>query len=147
MEYDLTTLVKNIGPIAGLLFGCFLIYKLILSEDAGKKITDQLQKSKLGIADLFLLIFAFLEGLVAANMGSDALGDTYTTRFVNHIALALAGAFAGFICIKEIIDLVNKVSKRDDKGNRVHGGLYLFIQGLQPIIYFMIAAAMPIFNA
>jgi hypothetical protein len=143
---DFTTIIQNIGPLIGILIGGILAYKLVISPDAGKAVTDNLQKSKIGIADLLLVLFAFLEGLVAANMGEDVLGDTYTTRFANHLILSMGGAFAGFICIKEVIDASNKTTAKNEKGGMLYSVGYLFIQWLQPILYFIIAMAMPVFN-
>lgn len=137
---DLTELLKNLGPLAGLLFFVWALYRLFSSEGAGKKFVNLMKLNKLEIAELLLLLLAILEGVLAANMGSEVAGDTYATRFTNHMALSLAGAYSGFICIKEVIDWVEKIQEKK------YSFIYLTIQFLQAVIYFLIAAAMPIFN-
>lgn len=133
-------LVKIVGPLVGLLILGLMVWKMFQIEDAGKKITSMIQSRKLIIADLFLVGLSFLEGLVAANMGDDTLGDSYTTRFASHFVLSMVGAYAGFICIKEVIDFIGKLYEKK------YSVFYMFFQGLQPLIYFLIAAVMPIFN-
>ena len=142
----MTTIIQNIGPILGLLFVAFLVWKLLLTEDGGKTFTSKIHKGKVGIADIFIIGFAFLEGLVAANMGHNILGDTYATRFANHMMLSFGGGYAGFISIKEIIDAAKKTSEKNSKGLRRFTIGYLIVQWLQPLIYLTIAISMPLFN-
>ena len=132
-------LVKIIGPLVGLLILGVMVWKMFQVDDAGKQITGMIQSRKLIIADLFLVGLAFLEGLVAANMGDDAMGDSYTTRFTSHFVLSMVGAYSGFICIKELMDFAQKL-----KGK--HTFIYMSIQFLQPLLYFIIAGVMPVFN-
>jgi hypothetical protein len=137
---NLTELLKNIGPLAGLVIMCWAFYKLFSIENAGKKFVNLMKLNKLEIAEIILGMLAFLEGVLAANMGGEVTGDTYATRFANHMGLSIAGAYAGFICIKEVIDWVSKINEKK------YTFIYLTIQFLQAAIYFVIAAAMPIFN-
>lgn len=137
---DIEEVVKNVGPLVGLAILGLLVWKMFKVDGGGKKITGMIQSRKLIIADLFLVGLSFLEGLVAANMGDDSLGDSYTTRFASHFVLSMVGAYAGFICVQEVIDFVSKIKEKK------YSKLYLFIQFLQPILYFIIAGMMPMFN-
>jgi hypothetical protein len=136
---DMEELVKIIGPLLGLLILGLMVWKMFQLDDAGKQITGMIQSRKLIIADLFLVGLAFLEGLVAANMGDDSMGDSYTTRFTSHFVLSMVGAYSGFICIKELMDFAQKLKEK-------HTFIYMFVQFLQPLLYFIIAGVMPVFN-
>jgi len=135
MNHDgLTTIIALIAFVLIVI----LLYKMLKSEDGGKLVVTKMHRQKIVISEIFLVAFAFFEGLTAAESSPEV--GFYGIRLGIHVFVALAGAHVSMISIREFMDALAKTMQGG------HTLIYLIIQWLKSIAAFFIGNIIPVAN-
>ena len=124
--------------IVVLLIVMFGLYKMLGSEDGGKLVVARLQKNKITISEVFLVVFAFFEGLTAAESSQET--GFYGIRLSVHVFIALLGAHIAMISIREFMDAIEKTASGK------HSIIYIIVQWFQAIGAFIVGNVIPVAN-